>query len=447
MNPNKSYDGSIKELLSLSVPLVVTWLSTTLMLFADRLLLARYSLEALGAAVNAGMVAWGLAYGFQIVTEMAQVVVAQYSGAGQNHKTAIPSWQMLWLSVASLPIFAALGIWGTPWIFPAESLQATYFAWLIVFGPAFGAIGAGASYFIGKGRTRVVTVASIIGNATNIILDLILIFGIEGLVAPMGIQGAALATGIGMVVQATILVALFLRDEGTTHADFVWQEMKLCLRAGLPPGVFMTMELVGWGFFFSLMTWASAEHILITSICQTLLPLLACLGIGLQKGMASIGGHMIGAGRMQQLPRLLRSGIVIQAVYMALVMLVMLLSPSAVIALIASPSQAGLLEGPMRETLAHGLLISCVYLFFSGLRQLVSGLLSAAGDSRFLTVAGALSVWALLLLPTYVIVVLGGASVTMAQIVMAGYGAAAAALYGARFWRGAWRQNALLVRT
>ena len=59
--------------------------------------------------------------------------------------------------------------------------------------------------------------------------------------------------------------------------------------------------------------------------------------------------------------------------------------------------------------------------------------------------AGALSVWVLLIAPTYVVVVKGGASVTTAQVILVAYGLAGASLYGLRYLQGGWRAESLLI--
>ena len=52
--------GSLKEIWAISWPLMLGLLSSSCMLFVDRLLLSRYSLNALNASATAGMATYVL---------------------------------------------------------------------------------------------------------------------------------------------------------------------------------------------------------------------------------------------------------------------------------------------------------------------------------------------------------------------------------------------------
>lgn len=440
--------ASCKALLKLSIPLMMTWVSTTIMMFADRLLLSFYSLEALGAAINAGMLAWGFAYGFQIFTEMSQVIVAQYKGSNQESKMTEPVWQMLWMTLFSVAIFAALGLFGSQCFFTKGSLQYEYFRYLIFFGPAFGLIGASSAYFIGKGETKVVTWSAVLGNVINIVLDWILIFGIQGFIPSLGIRGAAIATGIGMSVQALCLLLLFFKKTGFTPKFLNLKSLKSCFKVGVPNGVFMCMELLSWGIFYTILAKTSQKHLLVTSMCQSLMPLFASVSIGLQKGIASMSGLFIGAEKLENITKLLRSGLIIATCYFLGLAIFLFFFPNVVISLFLvlnknQTDQQTILQ--LMDTLKIGLLLSCGYLFFGGLRSLITGVLSAAGDSKFLIVAGVLSVWMLLIFPSYIFIFKNKHSVTIAQSILMLYGLCCAIIYYLRYRCNGWKKNSLLV--
>ncbi len=438
---------------------MITWLSTTLMMFIDRLFLAHFSLEALGAAVNAGTIAWAFAYGFQLVLEMAQVVIAQYNGAKRFKSLGAPAWQMIWLALGSTLVFVPLALSGGSWFFLSHgdsALQETYFSWLVVFGPAFGLIGACSAFFIGRGEAAVVKRMSIIGNLCNVGLDWILIFGVDGYIPAMGVKGAAIATGIGMLVQGLLLFWAFIRrqhreEHGVDRYQWNWDLCKRCLRVGLPPGVGLTLEMLAWGMFFSMMAQTSAEHLTVTSLCHSLIPLFACVTIGLQRGAASLSGNLIGAGLTDRLNNVLRSGCIILVGYFIILAGCLWVFSDSVIALFVAQnahgdaSQMQTSVEALRPLIRVGLLLSSAYLFIGGLRTLAVGILSAAGDTFFLMIAGTASVWAFLVAPTYWVVVVGGASVTTAQSMLVLYGVAAAVVVFARYRQGKWRDSSLLI--
>lgn len=441
MSKNSPYTGSFLELLKLSFPLMLTWISTTAMMFVDRLFLAHYSLDALGAAVNAGTIAWGFTYGFQIITEMSQVIVAQYKGAKREEKLAFPVWQMLWVVLLSSLFFIPLAFFGGRLFFAPGSEQASYFMWIVLFGPAFGLIGAASAYFMGRGENRLVTMLAVIGNLTNLLLDYVLIFGIKGLLPAFGVKGAAIATGIGMCVQGMGLFILFLKRTNYQLIPLSLKELKPCLRTGLPPGIFMGAELIAWGLFFSMMAEASAIHLTVTSVCHSLIPLLACVGVGLQKAISTISGNMIGGENTGAISKVIRSGLKILTAYILLLGALLYLFPHLIMGIF----QNHMLAPEYYKLMQAGFLLSTIYLFFGGIRSLITGVLSAAGDSFFLTVAGACSVWLFLLAPTYYAIIYKGGSVTLAQGLLACYGAVVALIYFTRYQQGTWIKRSTLI--
>ena len=130
--------GSLRELCSISLPLMLSMMSGSLMLFLDRLLLARYSIDALNACVNAAMIAAALQFAFLTTSAIAEVFVGQYNGASQYKKIAEPVWQMIWFSLLSVFVFLPLGLFAGPLFFfdPLYApLEVEYFKWLMYFGP------------------------------------------------------------------------------------------------------------------------------------------------------------------------------------------------------------------------------------------------------------------------------------------------------------------------
>jgi MATE family multidrug resistance protein len=442
MQKNNIYGQSYKDLLKLAVPSMLTWMSTTLMMFVDRLFLSNYSLEALGAAVNAGTIAWGIVFGFQIFAEMSQVVIAQYRGAGKEDKLSYPVWQMLWIVAFSGIFFIPMAVFGSKAFFVAGSLQSEYFMWFILFGPAFGLIGAGSAYFIGRGENHIITITAVVGNIMNLVLDYFMIFGVEGLFAPMGVKGAAIATGIGISVQGALLLILFLRRTNYKVLPFDFEELKPCLRVGISPSISRSVEIIGWGMFFSIMAKAGDVHLIVTSVCHSLLPLFACMGIGLQKAVSTITGNWIGAGKMDQIPKLVQKASIVLSLYMAAVALLLYLFPDLLIQLFQNKK----LDVELHELLRTGFMLSVAYLFFGGIRSIVTGVLSAAGDAWFIMILGILSIWLFLLAPVYYFVILNSKSVTFAQSLLLSYGAIGSLIYLTRYRYGKWAENASLIK-
>ncbi|MDO4528368.1 MAG: hypothetical protein Q4C03_06275, partial [bacterium] len=104
----------LKDVLHVMWPLVFAMAANTLMMFVDRLFLARYSAISIQAAVPSGILAFIALAFLQNVTAYSGTFVAQYAGSGARAACARAMGQGLWLAVLCLPILAVsipLGDW------------------------------------------------------------------------------------------------------------------------------------------------------------------------------------------------------------------------------------------------------------------------------------------------------------------------------------------------
>ena len=93
--------GSLRELLAVAMPLVISSGSVTLMYVVDRIFLTWHSSEALAAAMPASMVHWSLLsipFGVAMYTN---TFVSQYDGAQRPDRIAASLWQAIYLAVVA----------------------------------------------------------------------------------------------------------------------------------------------------------------------------------------------------------------------------------------------------------------------------------------------------------------------------------------------------------
>ncbi len=446
-------EGSLRELWAISSPLMISTLAMLFMIFTDRIFLAHYSIGALNASVNAGTLAWAFISGIGMITAMSEVFVAQYNGAKLFKKIGPAVWQMIWFSGFSLLLCVPLAIWGIPIFFngsPNLEMETVYFRYLMLFAPGYALVTAFAGFFIGRGKTKLMIWLAVIANGINILLDWVLIFGIEGWVPEMGIKGAAIATCCGYLLESAVLLYLFLGKEnresfGTLNWRFNGQEMAKCLRVGVPQGLFCTIEVIGWAVFYGLMTHMSEKHITISSICQSFAILLSFFFDGLSRGAAAIAGNFIGSRRQELVNRVLKSGLILLLFFLLATSAFLVFDPVDTAGfLFFAQMEEGRIASEVDPALVHSLKVcmslAFLYIFFDGLRWLLSGLLTAAGDTLFLLFFGSFSVWVFLLIPVYYIVVKNGLPVEYAWGLKVAYAALLFLVYLARFRNGAWKK-------
>src|SRR5438045_1277454 len=124
--------GSLRELLKIAFPLMISSLSVLFMIFVDMTLLARFSIEALNAAVNSSTLGWGPLFAWMTLASISEVYVAQFNGAGEKQKIGAPVWQMIWLSLLSILFFVPMGLWGTGYIYDTQhQMENDYFTWMM----------------------------------------------------------------------------------------------------------------------------------------------------------------------------------------------------------------------------------------------------------------------------------------------------------------------------
>lgn len=441
-------EGSIRELWTISLPLMISSLASLFMIFTDRIFLAHYSIGALNASVNAGTLAWAMMAGVGMITAMSEVFVAQYNGAKQFKRLGLPVWQMIWFAVFSMAFFIPMAIWGAPAILAGDryaDLEIPYFRWLMIFGPSYALMMAFSGFFIGRGKTRVMIWLAIIANLINILLDWALIFGVPGLIPEMGIQGAAIATCLGYLFESAVLGYLFLKKEnrqqfGTAQWRLNSKEMRKCCRVGFPQGIFCALEVFGWAVFYWMMTDLGEKHITVSSICQSFTILLSFFCDGLSRGAASVAGNFIGSGRYDLIRKVLRSGFILLSFFSLATAAIFIVDPVDLVRLLFVENQGIELESSLQICMVFAF----IYIFLDGLRWFFSGLLVAAGDTLFLLIAGSLSVWVFLLAPVYFIVVKQGLPVEYAWGLTVLYAALFFIVYGVRFKQGAWQKINLI---
>lgn len=443
----KYEEGSLRELASLAFPLMLTSFSVMFMLFIDRLMLANYSTSALNAAVNASTLGWAFLIGTSILTGIAEVFVAQYNGAGEKRKLGSPVWQMIWLSLATSILYIPLMFWGGDYLYGASTMEATYFNWMMIFGPFFPLYAAISAFFIGRGKTALVTLLAIIGNIINIGLDYVLIFGIDGIVQPMGLKGAAIATFAGTLIQIVVLGLVFINKNNRTQygtSDYqinpklFWQ----CIKIGFPGSVFVALELVAWAVFYWQMTKVGEAYITIAGICQSIIILFYFFNEGMTKAIMTVSGNLIGAQKPHLISKALMSGVRLTIIFFTGLLVFFLIYPDWLISKFLPENS--ILTQAFYDSLLNCMFIMVLYLFGEGLRALLWGVLTAAGDTIFLFLSGTLSIWILLVVPVHYLIVKGGGSNELASLICLFYSIGACGVYAWRYVNGKWRAIELI---
>ncbi len=461
MSTNEIHDGSLRQLWKVSSALMVSFLSMVVMMFVDRIFLSYYSIDALSAATSSGTLFWAGNFMWVTLAAMAEIFVAQYNGLKQYKKLGEPVWQMVWLSLLAFIFFMTLGSFGSDYFLRSgfmNSSEVEYFRWNNYFAPFLTLLTALGAFYIGQGKTMIITWLGIIGNGVNVLLDPLFIFGYKGVVSSMGIKGAAIATGVGIIVQVVILGSMFLSRKnqiefGTGDFRFKPKAFFSCIKVGASPAIFVMCELLGWAAFYKMMKGISGKHILVASITQNVLLLFLFFGLGLEKGAAAVSGNLIGAKKVDEVKRLFKSGVKLSLMFGGVLTLTLgcfsdlftdlfFKNPKALSGSALGVSPEMLLEA--KASLQTAMMMLVLYLTLENIRWLLSGLLTSAGDTFYLLVSGAISIWVFMILPTYFFVVKPKAPIETTFYIWIFYCLMGLSLLFFRFWQGKWKEKHLV---
>lgn len=388
----------IRQVLRLAGPLVLSMTGYMLMQFIDGVFLSWHSAEAVAALGPAGMAAFVLGSIFMGASGYTGTLVAQYAGAGRADRIGKAVWQGIHLALACGLLVAACGPLGH-WLFAAvghpanvRAYEIQYFS-IICYGTPLALLATALSgFFSGRGDTRTLMVVQLGGLAVNAILAWALIFGRLGLPA-WNMAGAAVATVAAQGTVALVLAALFLhRQHPSAYATrrgwrFDRDMMGRLLRFGLPSGLRMGVEILGWTLFLFFVGRLGTHELAATSIAWRINGLAFFPIIGLSEAIRILVGQAQGRGDTTTSLHVTIQGTLIAEVWMLLAAAVFLLLPRELYALFQGTGVGAAEFGAIRETGVILLRFVAVYCLMDSFNITLLGALMAAGDTRWTSAA------------------------------------------------------------
>lgn len=449
--------GGYREVLALAYPLIMSTASMTIMHFVDRVFLAHYDGKAIAAAVPAGITSFTIICLFMGISGYTNAIVAQYYGAKEYKKCSLATWQGIIFSFASYPfilLFIPLG----PTIFTwaghgpdLRTLEVSYYTILLwggLFVPLHSAV---ASFFTGRGDTKIAMIATIIGSGFNVVLDYGLIFGHLGL-PEMGIRGAALATVISSVIPVAILLSLFLsrkyhhRYQSRATIRFDRELFVKLLKFGSPAGIQFTLDIGAFAFFIMLVGRIGESELAVSNIALSINMLAFLPMIGISIATTTLVGQYIGKGDLESAEKSTYSSLKIALLYMGGMALLFVLFPEQLLSIFKS-RRGGIENFAVIVTYGRKILIViAIYSIFDAMNIIFSGALKGAGDTRFTMFAAVIVAWIFFVPPVYVIIEVLEKGVLLAWGWAAVYIVLIGTIFCWRFRKGKWKEIDLMGR-
>lgn len=445
--------GNLRDALRIILPLVLAMGANAINQFADRIFLARFSDAAIQASLPGGILSWLFICLLVATAGYSGTFVAQYHGARSRRDAAAAYGQGLWLTLLCLPLVLVtipLGhaIFNFCGHAPAVVTDEKAYYDILQIGGIFCILGAVLSgYFAGIGRTRIVGVATVLGNLSNIVLDWMFIFGHCGCGA-WGIRGAGWATAIAAAVPCVILSATTLFDSGLRGRRTLVALrprpalLKQIIRYGVPSGLHQFIDCATFAVFVMLTGRFDAMSFAVSNIAFAINHLSFAPLMGLNQGAQVLAGQFQGANDPEATIRATKSCILLALAYVALFAAVLILFPDQLMGLFRGDTSA--FDPAAFNKLGHTLLwLLLSWAAFDATGLVLGGALKGAGDTKF--VMWALSVVSLgIWVPSLFLVMRFAPSVTALWLTMPFYCGTCATIALIRFARGAWRRHRLV---
>lgn len=207
-------EHTMKSLLAYAAPTISVMIFISIYTMIDGIFVARYVNSTALAAVNIFMPVYGLIFAIALMLGTGGSALIAKKMGENKYEEARSNFTFIVICGAALGLFIMTA--GLLFIQPVLELfgagtnpqlvdyTLTYAKFILSISPFLIVQVMFETLFVTAGKPKLSLIITIIGGSTNIILDYLFI-----VVMNMGIEGAALATAIGMVIPAVLGILYF----------------------------------------------------------------------------------------------------------------------------------------------------------------------------------------------------------------------------------------------
>lgn len=364
-------------LMSMALPMVISMLVNSLYNIVDSYFVSQISDAAFTALslvypVQNFVNAVGIGFGVGI-----NAVIALHLGAQEQEKADsaasqgmfLAGIQGLVLSVACILIMPGfLGLYTTD----EQIVELGVRYSTVVFG--FGvmvSLGVGfEKVFQAVGLMKVSMISLMAGCIANIILDPIMIFG-WGPIPAMGIEGAALATGIGQTLSFLIYVAVYLmKPIGVRVTPRLFRpRAQMAARlysVGIPAVLNLALPSLLTSALNGILSSFSELYVQVLGAYYKLQTFLYLTVNGVVQGMRPLVGYNFGAKEYGRVNKLYKLVLILSAAFMALGTVIFLAIPGQLASLFAENEETIRASETALRIISAGFIVSAVSVTSSG---------------------------------------------------------------------------------
>lgn len=435
---------ALREMLTIAIPSVATMTSYTIMGFVDKFMVKDIGDDPVYVAAqsNGAMMVWLMMAYILGMNGVINSFVSQNYGAGKPERGAAYVWNGLWIGLFFYALFMLPMYFIVPHIFgslhadqPSMIGFETQYAQIMILGGIFVVSTRSIHhYFYGLHRPNVVLISAVFGNLINVILNMVFIFGDQGIpirdnwfglhivapvaqpimwiastlgIEPMGIKGAAIATVIGGAGEFIIPFVLFLSPRyarlfGTRSA---WRMSRKCIkdlfRIGVAPGMMFINEMICWAFLMMKLIPMGGKavgddpvlHNTVGWIALQYMHLTFMPAMGLSIATQAMVGKAMGMGRPDIAASRARLALIVTVGYMCVCAPMFIIFRHQLIDVFINPDIPPEMRARMIEIGATIMIAAAVFQIFDAIAITTSAALRGAGDTVWPGVATIVLSW------------------------------------------------------
>ncbi len=386
--------GGRNEVTAMAWPLAVGMISFTLMGVTDTLIMGHVGTVAQAAVGLGATFVWTFMAFFRGTASGAQTLVAAADGAGDRDRVVRAGGAGVLMGLVSGVIAAGLLAVATAHALPLMVddpkmvASATRYLDIRVWGlpltlTAFGLM----SGLQGLGDSKARMQASVAGNAVNIGLDIVLVFGL-GPFPRMEEAGAALATVIGAFVMLMVYAWRYRRLFGMPRLPGA-EVLRSALTVGLPAGSQALIETIAFATMNIVLARVGPVHLAASGIVLNIVSVSFLPGYALAEAGAILVGRYVGAGSGDAAKRSLRTSRSLALAFMGVCGLLFALCGAEIASMFTRDQEVVALAAQL-------MLVAAAFQVFDAVAMVHLSVLRAVGDTRYTLLVTSLASWTLL---------------------------------------------------
>ena len=378
---NKMNDMSVNKLMiQMGIPMILSMALQAVYNIVDSAFVGNMR-EGSEAALNALtlvfpvqmlMVAVGIGTGVG-----TNALLARTLGQGNSKKAAKVAGNSLFLGVIIYVVCLLFAIFGVKAYISSQTVDAEVLEMGVSYLQICCVISFGIIFFSlfekllqATGRSLYSTIGQVVGAVVNIILDPILIFGL-GPFPRLGIEGAAIATGIGQCSTLLIYLLFYIikKPPVKIHRNLIRPEKKICARlygVGIPAALNMALPSLLISALNAILASISETGVTILGIYYKLQTFLYLSVNGMIQGMRPIIGYNYGAKEYKRVNKIYNLALMVAFGIMAVGTALFMFTPETFMKMFTTQPSTITAGASALRIISCGFIVSSVSVVSSG---------------------------------------------------------------------------------